>query len=74
MVLFPRARVLALVPLGFFLQVMELPAKVFLLFWFGLQLFSAFVSTEGMGGVAWWAHIGGFVAGAALARPFARRR
>ncbi len=76
--MFPRARVLALVPLGFFLHVTEVPALVFLFIWFLLQLFSGLAtlgvpSAQG-GGVAWWAHIGGFVFGLFLTPLFHRRR
>ncbi len=62
MMLFPRARVVALVPLGFFMQVMEIPAVLFLGFWFLTQFFNAFLSFAvvqgGVGGIAWWAHMG----------------
>ncbi|MEZ5940574.1 MAG: rhomboid family intramembrane serine protease [Planctomycetaceae bacterium] len=64
-----NAKVKALVPLGGFVQVMVLPAPIFLGFWFVIQLFQGTMSimtTEG-GGVAWWAHIGGFAVGLALA-------
>ncbi len=76
--MFPRARVLALVPLGFFLHITEVPALVFLFIWFMLQLFSGLMtlgvpSAQG-GGVAWWAHIGGFAFGLLLTLLFARRR
>jgi membrane associated rhomboid family serine protease len=71
--LFPRARVLTLVPIFIFLQVMEIPAVVFLIFWFLLQfLQGTFASTEA-GGVAWWAHIGGFVAGMVMIFAFKKR-
>jgi rhomboid family protein len=71
--LFPHARVLTLVPIFIFLQVMEIPAVVFLIFWFLLQfLQGTFTSTEG-GGVAWWAHIGGFIAGMVLIYAFKKR-
>jgi membrane associated rhomboid family serine protease len=68
--LFPRARVLTLVPLFFFFPVVEIPAFVFLGFWFLIQFFSG-AATIGKtsalsGGVAWWAHIGGFLAGMLL--------
>lgn len=66
---FPRARVLTLVPIFFFIQMVEIPAFIFLGFWFVLQLFSgasSFISSSG--GVAWWAHIGGFVFGYLFAR------
>ena len=68
-VLFPGARVVTLVPVFFFLQVMELPALLLLAYWFVLQILSG--SIEGIaptsgGGVAWWAHVGGFLAGVLL--------
>lgn len=76
-VLFPRARVLALVPLVFFyVEVVELPAVLYLGFWFLMQLLSgtfALLAGEA-GGVAWWAHAGGFVVGMVLARLVRRRR
>ncbi len=64
--LYPKARVITLVPLGFFFKRMALPAFLFLGLWFGLQLVSGVMATAGdqPGGVAWWAHAGGFVAGA----------
>ncbi len=63
--LYPRARVLCLVPIFFFLQIMWLPAPIFLGIWFLIQFFQGTASITSMhsGGVAWWAHIGGFVAG-----------
>ena len=62
--LYPRAKVVTLVPIFFFIQFVELPAFVFLGFWFVLQIFS---STAGAtASVAWWAHIGGFIFGAAV--------
>ena len=67
MVLFPRAHVLVLVPFGFFTQLLRLPALLVLGFWFVLQLFEGgLIAANGEGGVAHWAHIGGFVAGIAL--------
>ena len=69
MVTFPRARVITIVPIFFFLQIIELPAMIVLGFWFIIQFFygavSITTSTSG-GGVAWWAHIGGFVSGIIL--------
>ena len=67
-VLYPRSRVLTLVPLLLWWEVMELPAIVLLGFWFLLQLFSAgsiavTASSHGTGGVAFMAHVAGFVAG-----------
>ena len=66
---FPGARVVTLVPIFFFLQVMEIPAVVFLLIWFVMQLMlglAALGAHAGAGGVAFWAHVGGFVAGMVL--------
>jgi len=69
--LFPRAHVLVLIPLGFISQLIRLPAMWVLLLWFGLQLLSNFLG--GDSGVAFSAHIGGFVAGALLILLFRRR-
>lgn len=73
--LFPRARVLTLIPI-FFIHLIEVPALVFLGFWFVMQFFSGLFSigVPSAGGVAWWAHVGGFATGAALLFPFKRRR
>jgi len=76
LVLFPRVRVYTMVPLGFFLQQMALPAWVMLLYWMALQFFggiTSIVSESGGGGVAFWAHIGGFAAGVVLIKAFERR-
>ena len=70
-VLFPRARVTSLVFLGFFYQLIDVPAIIVLGFWFVLQLIDGLTSLgliETGGGVAFFAHIGGFVAGALIAR------
>jgi len=67
LVLFPRAHVLVLVPLGFFIQLLRLPAMWVLGFWFILQLFQGGLMARGEeGGVAYLAHVGGFVAGIVL--------
>ena len=73
--LFPHARILALVPVFFFLTFMELPALVFIGLWFFIQLVNGVISLPlvGLGGVAWWAHIGGFVAGYMLVDKFLPR-
>jgi len=69
-ILFPGARVLTLVPIFLFITVLELPAYFFLGFWFIMQfLFGAFASASpeaAAGGVAWWAHVGGFLVGVLL--------
>ena len=76
--LYPRARVLTLIPLFFFFEILEVPAYFFLGFWFLIQLLQgtfslAFVDTLA-GGVAWWAHVGGFAAGVLLVHVFKKRR
>ena len=75
LVLFPRVRVYTMVPLGFFLQRMALPAWVMLIYWMFLQFAGGITSiaSEQGGGVAFWAHIGGFVAGVVLVKIFERR-
>ena len=63
--LYPRAKVLTLVPIFIFIYFVVLPAPLFLGIWFAIQFFegTAAISTMHSSGVAWWAHIGGFVAG-----------
>ena len=75
LVLFPRVRVFTMVPLGFYATTVALPAWVMLIYWMVLQLVSQAASslTEQQGGVAYWAHIGGFVAGVVLIKVFERR-
>jgi rhomboid family protein len=74
-VLYPRARILTLVVLIFFVTIVELPAVALLGFWFALQLIEAEVRGAGSGGgVANFAHIGGFLFGLAAIHVFARRR
>jgi membrane associated rhomboid family serine protease len=73
LLLYPRVRVYTLVPLGFFITSMALPAWVMLGYWFLIQFVSGLVSVGGEGGgVAFWAHVGGFVAGLVLVKLFAR--
>ncbi|MCZ6875705.1 MAG: rhomboid family intramembrane serine protease [bacterium] len=78
LLLFPHATVVTLIPIFFFIQIVELPAVFFLGFWFLAQLFSGTLSlaaagAQQAGGVAWWAHIGGFVVGFLWAVPLRRR-
>ena len=73
LVLFPSARVLVLLPLGLFTRIIRVPAIVALGFWFVLQFLGGFVAGAEGGGIAYWAHIGGFVAGAVLVLPLRRR-
>lgn len=67
-ILYPRARVLTLIPLFVFFPVVEISAFFFLGFWFIMQFLegSMSVGTDVQGGVAWWAHAGGFVVGIVL--------
>jgi len=69
LVLHPNAQVLALVFLVIFIRIMYLPASVLLGIWFAIQIFSAFAG--GGAGVAWYAHIGGFLVGVLLVSVFA---
>lgn len=73
LLLFPHARVLVAIPLGFVMQMTRLPALWVLLLWFGLQLLSNVLQGGAGAGVAFRAHIGGFVAGMALVALFKRR-
>jgi membrane associated rhomboid family serine protease len=59
----PKAKVLVLIPLGFFTQIIKVPALFVLGFWFVLQFISSSLSSSSGGGVAYGAHIGGFVFG-----------
>jgi membrane associated rhomboid family serine protease len=71
--LYPRARVVTLVFIIFFVTVLELPALLVLGGWFVLQLVDAGQTTGGGGGVAYFAHIGGFLFGLIAIKLFARR-
>jgi membrane associated rhomboid family serine protease len=73
-VLFPRAGVRTFVFLGFWARMVVLPAYVMLGYWFLLQLLSGSLSSGGGGGVAFWAHVGGFVAGLILTPLFRNPR
>ncbi len=78
MVLYPRARVVTLLPLGLFTQIVRVPALLLLAFWFLQQFLAGTLTLSARsaetGGVAWWAHIGGFAAGVALVAVFQRPR
>jgi membrane associated rhomboid family serine protease len=74
-ILFPRARILMLLPLFIFPFFFEIPAFLFLAYWFVAQILTGTLSLAGpadVGGVAWWAHGGGFLAGAVLFGLFLR--
>ncbi|MHB9004581.1 MAG: rhomboid family intramembrane serine protease [Coriobacteriia bacterium] len=83
LMLYPRARVVTVIPIFFYIEVAALPAAFVIGFWFLLQLAQGVGSLGALGtegGVAWWAHVGGFVAGiiailpAVVADGRARRR
>jgi membrane associated rhomboid family serine protease len=74
-VLFPRARILTFIPIFIIPWFIELPSVLFLGWWFLLQLFSGTVAQvlpSSGGGVAWWGHVGGFIAGLVLVTFFKR--
>jgi len=81
---FPHARILTLIPIFLFFTTMEIPAVLMLVYWFVVQVFSGIgnigYSHLSQGGVAWFAHIGGFIAGMILIkllstrRPYSRRQ
>lgn len=77
LVSYPKARVLTLVPIFVFLQIIEIPALIVLGFWFIMQFLygaaSLAAATANTGGVAWWAHVGGFIIGMILVGLFPRR-
>lgn len=74
LVLYPKVRIQTLLFLFFYVRVIPMTAWVMLLYWFVIQVFSGAgsIGLEG-GGVAFWAHVGGFVAGLLLIKPFERR-
>jgi membrane associated rhomboid family serine protease len=74
LLLYPHARVLVAIPFGLYLHTMRLPAGWVLVLWFVLQIGSSIMQQADGGGVAWFAHIGGFIAGMALIPLFKYRR
>jgi membrane associated rhomboid family serine protease len=75
-VLYPKAKVLTLVPAIFYAWFWEIPAWIYLGVWILIQLFTGMLDLSGAtsGGVAWWAHVGGFAAGAILILIFPKCR
>jgi membrane associated rhomboid family serine protease len=73
LVLYPHVRVFTFLPLGFFFTSFALPAWMMLVYWFFLQLTGVLTQVGATGGVAFWAHVGGFVAGVVGVKLFARR-
>jgi membrane associated rhomboid family serine protease len=75
--LFPRARIITLFPVFFIPYFLELPAYFFMAIWFLSQLFSgaaSLLAPDAAGGIAWWAHIGGFLVGFFLVPVLCGRR
>ncbi len=76
-IMFPHSRIITFIPLFFIPYFIEIPAFVYLWVWFVSQFFSgtfSMLSPESGGGIAWWAHIGGFLAGIILLPLFKKRR
>ena len=77
-ILYPRSRVLTLIPIFIIPWFVEIPAVVYLGLWFVLQLFSGAIELTShagqMGGVAWWAHAGGFISGIVLCLVMRKRQ
>ena len=76
--LYPRAKILTFIPIFFFFYLVDVPAFIFIGLWFVMQFiqgaFQALtVGSLAEGGVAWWAHVGGFAAGVALVHVFRKR-
>jgi rhomboid family protein len=76
LILFPRSRIASLVPILFIFTIIEIPAMLFLIFWFVSQLYSGLFAVQGGGGsgIAWWAHIGGFLFGILMVSFFAIKK
>jgi membrane associated rhomboid family serine protease len=75
---FPHARIITLVPIFIFLTTMEIPAFLLLFYWLFIQFFSGLGSLAETdytgGGVAWFAHVGGFLAGLLLVKTFGEKQ
>jgi membrane associated rhomboid family serine protease len=74
LLMFPKARVDVLIIIIVIFRIIPVPAWLMLGLWFGLQLFSGLTATAGVGGVAYWAHAGGFAVGLILVLPLWLRR
>ncbi len=76
LVMFPRAKIVTLIPIFFFFDIISISAFLFIGFWFVIQFVSG-LQTFGIdtsGGIAWWAHVGGFAAGILMVPVFKQRR
>ncbi|MGO9480393.1 MAG: rhomboid family intramembrane serine protease [Candidatus Kryptoniota bacterium] len=76
LVMFPRAKIVTLLPIFFFFGIFDIPAFVFIGFWFLLQFVGGLqtLGVDTTGGIAWWAHVGGFVAGILMVPVFKKKR
>lgn len=76
LVLFPASRIATFIPLGFFSRLTVVPAAIVLGLWFVMQLFDGVLALGGadVGGVAFWAHVGGFVAGMVMIKLMSTQR
>jgi membrane associated rhomboid family serine protease len=77
LLLYPHARVVTVLPVLFYPLIFELPAVLYLGLWFLIQIWSGFASLRApvdVGGIAWWAHVGGFVGGMLLLALFKKKR
>lgn len=74
LLLFPKARVDILIFIIFYVRILPIPAWIVLMVWFGMQVVGGVGADPTLGGVAYWAHLGGFAAGLALAVPVWLRR
>ena len=74
LLLYPHARILVLLPLGFYAQLIRIPASWVLGFWFFIQVLSSMLFGPQQGGVAWYAHMAGFVTGLLLVTVFKRKK
>ena len=74
LVLYPKIRIQTLFWIIFFIRIIAVPAWLILIYWFAIQLFSGTVTPQTGGGVAFWAHVGGFVGGVVLVKLFENRR
>jgi membrane associated rhomboid family serine protease len=73
--MFPHSRILVLIPIIIFIDIVEVPAVLFLGFWFLIQILGGvgrLAQTANPGGVAFWAHLGGFVTGVVAVWIFRR--
>ena len=75
LILYPRSRIASIVPIFIIFTLIEVPAFIYLIFWFFSQLYSGLFAVQGGGGsgIAWWAHIGGFIFGVLMVSFFARK-